>query len=93
MKHGLEHRPWSSALSEQGLGQQAFLTASASCSMQEAHEKVDLWKEREIQELKVALDIASDEDSLPTHDQDKGSRCTISLKSRRGDVVCTLALV
>mmetsp|Transcript_281 Transcript_281/g.592 ORF Transcript_281/g.592 Transcript_281/m.592 type:complete len:213 (+) Transcript_281:61-699(+) len=36
-------------------------------SRNKAHEKVDLWKEREI--------------------QDKGSRCTISLKSRRGDVV------
>lgn len=36
-------------------------------SRNKAHEKVDLWKEREI--------------------QDKGSRCTISLKSRKGDVV------
>lgn len=36
-------------------------------SRNKAYEKVDLWKEREI--------------------QDKGSRCTISLKSRKGDVV------
>ncbi|CAJ1328086.1 unnamed protein product [Effrenium voratum] len=36
-------------------------------SRNKAFEKVDLWKEREI--------------------QDKGSRCTISLKSRKGDVV------
>lgn len=36
-------------------------------SRNKAHEKVDLWKEREI--------------------QDRGSRCTISLKSRKGDVV------
>eukprot|EP00931_Biecheleriopsis_adriatica_P071552 TRINITY_DN4541_c0_g1_i1.p1 TRINITY_DN4541_c0_g1~~TRINITY_DN4541_c0_g1_i1.p1 ORF type:complete len:315 (+),score=106.42 TRINITY_DN4541_c0_g1_i1:93-1037(+) len=36
-------------------------------SRNKAHEKVDLWKEREV--------------------QDKGSRCTISLKSKKGDVV------